>query len=146
MTCHIHPGTTVMNSYLGYMWWDEETDGEFMYPKKQKRPTAEQVVQAAYNNPDEASARGNWSDPAFLAKTAELNPYLKHTQFADFHGHGWVFRGVFKKDRHGNLLDAAGDMIGGEPEPGKLVEAMEPADRPRAGHRQGRAQRARRST
>ncbi len=126
ITCHTHPGTTVMNSYLGYMWWDEETEGEFMYPKKQKRPTAEQFIQAAYNNPDEASARGNWSDPEFLAKTADLNPYLKHTQFADFHGHGWVYRGVFKKDRHGNLVDAAGDLIGPEPEPGKLVEAMAP--------------------
>ena len=125
ITCHTHPGTTVMNSYLGFMWWDEETDGKFMYPKVQKRPTAEQVVQAAYNNPDEASARGNWSDPAFLAKTADLNPYLEHTQFADFHGHGWVYRSVFKKDRHGTLVDAAGDLIG-EPEPGKLVEAMAP--------------------
>ena len=61
ITCHTHPGTTVMNSYTGYMWWDEETDAELMYPKVQKRLTAEQFVQAAYNNPDEASARGNWS-------------------------------------------------------------------------------------
>ena len=30
---------------------------------------------------------------------------MKHTQFADYHGHGWVFRAVFKKDRKGNLLD-----------------------------------------
>jgi hypothetical protein len=139
ITCHTHPGTTVMNSYLGFMWWDEETDAEFMYPKKQKRPTAEQVVQAAYNNPDEASLRGNWSDPAFLAKTADLNPYLKHTQFADFHGHGWVYRGVYKKDRHGNLIDAAGDMIGGEAEPGKLVEAMiPPSDVERSEGKEGR--------
>ncbi|HYV37775.1 MAG TPA: hypothetical protein VE988_18970, partial [Gemmataceae bacterium] len=28
IVCHVHPGTNVMNSYLGYMWWDEETDGE----------------------------------------------------------------------------------------------------------------------
>ena len=139
ITCHTHPGTTVMNSYLGFMWWDEETDGEFMYPKKQKYPTSEQFVQAAMNNPDEASARGNWSDPAFLAKTADLNPYLKHTQFADFHGHGWVYRSVFKKDRHGNLLDAAGDLVG-EPETKKLVDAMEPPERPRKIRRQGRPQ------
>ena len=55
ITCHVHPGTNVMNSYLGYMWWDEETDGEHMYPKQQKHPTAEEYVQAAMNNPDEAS-------------------------------------------------------------------------------------------
>ena len=35
---------------------------------------------------------------------AELNPKLKETQFADYHGHGWIFRAVFKKDREGNLL------------------------------------------
>ncbi len=138
ITCHTHPGTTVMNSYLGFMWWDEETDAEFMYPKKQKTPTAEQYVQAAMNNPDEASARGNWSDPAFLAKTADLNPYLKHTQFADFHGHGWVYRGVFKKDRHGYLLDSAGDKIE-DPESPKLVEAMAPpTSREKAEGKEGR--------
>ena len=57
IVCHIHPGTNVMNSYLGYMWWDEETDAECMYPKKQKYPTAEEYVQSSMNNPDEASAR-----------------------------------------------------------------------------------------
>jgi hypothetical protein len=105
IVCHMHPGTTVMNSYLGFMWWDNETDGEFMYPPQQKSLTAEEVVRAAMNNPEEASLRGNWSDPEFLARTADLNPQLRHTQFADFHGHGWVFRAVFKKDREGRLLD-----------------------------------------
>jgi hypothetical protein len=113
IVCHVHPGTNVMNSYLGYMWWDEETDGEVMYPKEQKYPTAEEFVNAAMNNPDEASARGLWSSPEFLAKAAELNPQLKHTQFADFHGHGWVFRAVFKKDRHGNFLDHRGMALAG---------------------------------
>ncbi|MCS7046571.1 MAG: hypothetical protein NZO58_09470, partial [Gemmataceae bacterium] len=111
IVCHVHPGTTVMNSYLGYMWWDEETDGQLMYPAKQKRPTEEEITQAALNNPDEASVRGNWSDPAFLERIWELNPYLRHTQFADFHGHGWVFRAVFKKDRQGNFLDHRGVVI-----------------------------------
>src|SRR5688572_4011557 len=81
IVCHVHPGTNVMNSFLGYMWWDEETDGEHMYPHKQKYPTAEEYVQAAMNNPDEASARGLWSDPEFLANIRSLNPRLKHTQF-----------------------------------------------------------------
>ena len=63
------------------------------------------------NNPDEASPRGLWSDPAFLDNVADLNPQLKHTQFADFHGHGWVFRAVFKKDRQGNLLDHNGRVL-----------------------------------
>ena len=47
--------------------------------------------------------RGLWSDPAFLQKTGspEFNAQLKNTQFADFHGHGWLFRAVFKRDRKG---------------------------------------------
>jgi hypothetical protein len=111
IVCHMHPGTNVMNSYLGYMWWDEETDGEHMYPAKQKHLTAEELTRCAMNNPDEASARGLWSDPAFLERVADLNPSLKHTQFADFHGHGWVFRAVFKKDRQGNFLDWQGQIV-----------------------------------
>ena len=114
IVCHIHPGTTVLNTYTGFMWWDEETDGEVMYPKRPKALTAEQLTQAQMSNPDEAAARGLWSDPHFLDRVADLNGQLKHTQFADFHGHGWVFRAVFKKDRKGNLLDRDGNVV---PEP-----------------------------
>lgn len=112
IVCHVHPGTNVMNSYLGYIWWDEETDGELMYPHEQRHLTAEEFTQAQLSNPDEAAARGLWSDPRFLERVAELNPQARHTQFADFHGHGWVFRAVFKKDRKGNLIDHEGRMVG----------------------------------
>ncbi len=111
IVCHIHPGTNVLNTYTGYMWWDEETDGELMYPEHEKHPTAEEFTRSMMSNPDETAARGNWSDPAFLERVAELNPRARHTQFADFHGHGWVFRAVFKKDRHGNLLDHRGEPV-----------------------------------
>ena len=111
IVCHVHPGTNVLNSYLGFMWWDNETDGELMYPKEQKYPTAEEVVQGWMANPEEASLRGKWSDPEFLNNVTDLNDKLQHTQFADFHGHGWVFRAVFKKDRKGNLLDHAGKIV-----------------------------------
>src|SRR5260370_40123155 len=84
MICHIHPGTTVMNSYIGYMWWDNETDGEQMYPAKQKYPTSEEFTQAQMSNPDETAARGLWSDPAFLENLyTDVNPLLKHMQFGD---------------------------------------------------------------
>src|SRR2546426_363408 len=76
VVCHMHPGTNVLNSYLGFMWWDEETDGELMYPERQKYPTAEEVIQAQMSNPDETAVRGNWSDPEFLTRVAELNPRL----------------------------------------------------------------------
>src|SRR6185503_15963422 len=59
----------------------------------------------------EAASRGKWGDNDFLEKVAELNPKLKQTQFADYHGHGWVFRAVFKKDKKGNLLDLQDNVI-----------------------------------
>ena len=81
------------------MWWDQETDGELMYPKKERKLTAEEYSQSQNSDPNETAARGLWANPEFLNKVAELNPKLEHTQFADFNGHGWVFRAVFKKDR-----------------------------------------------
>ncbi len=128
IVCHIHPGTNVLNSYTGYMWWDEETDGELMYPTHQKTPTAEEFTRSMMSNPDETAARGNWSDPAFLERVADLNPRAKHTQFADYHGHGWVFRAVYKKDRHGNLLDHRGEAAT-DTSTAALMEAVRlPAD------------------
>jgi hypothetical protein len=115
MICHMHPGTTVINTYLGYMWWDLETDGELMYPEEQKYPTAEETAQAAMFNPEDSALRGNWGDPEFLDKVWELNPQLKHTQFADFHGHGWVYRAVFKQDRKGNQISHTGKVLGQAP-------------------------------
>ncbi len=123
IVCHIHPGTNVLNSYTGFMWWDEETDGELMYPPKEKHPTAEEFAQAQMSNPDEAAAKGLWSDPLFLERVADLNPKARHTQFADFHGHGWVYKAVYKKDRKGNLLDREGDEIA-DVTTDKLMKAM----------------------
>jgi hypothetical protein len=111
MVCHIHPGTTVMNSYVGFMWWDLETDGNLMYPEEEKNPTAEQFVSALMIDPNEASARGHWSDPEFLARVSDLNTVAEKNQFADFHGHGWIYDAVFKKDRKGILLDSDGDVV-----------------------------------
>ena len=104
MSCHMHQGNLFVNPFLGYIWWDQESDGEFMYPSKQKNPTEKEMADSVLHNPEAAAARGLWGDPDFLEKVAELNPKLKQTQFADYHGHGWVFRAVFKKDREGTLL------------------------------------------
>jgi hypothetical protein len=111
MVCHPHPGTTVMNSYLGFMWWDEETDADLIYPEHEKHPTAEEFVTSIMSNPNESAARNKLSEPEFLANLVELNKVARHTQFADFHGHGWAFRAVFKQDRKGNLLDYKGNII-----------------------------------
>lgn len=127
IVCHIHPGTSYANTYTGYMWWDLESDAEFMYPKKTARPTDEQRWESLRTNPDDAAIRGLWGNlypyavnhkgqaagADFLEKTGsdEFNAQLKDTQFADFHGHGWMFRAVHKKDRHGHLLDEQGAII-----------------------------------
>ncbi len=111
MNCHMHQGNLFVNSYLGYTWWDQETDAEFMYPKEQHDPTDDELVRSTVANPEAAAARGLWGNLSFLEKAAELNPKLKHTQFADYHGHGWVFRAVFKQDKKGNRLDKEDNVI-----------------------------------
>lgn len=123
MNCHMHQGNLFVNSYLGYTWWDQESDGEHMYPKEQKRVTPNDIARSVIKNPSEAAARGNWTDLEFLEKVSELNPELEHTQFADYHGHGWVFRAVFKKDREGNLLDLKDQVIPHD-HPNKFAEAV----------------------
>ena len=128
IVCHMHPGTTVMNSYLGFMWWDMETDARFMYPKREREPSAELFMQSTMSDPHEASARGNWSDPEFLTESSRLNSQLEYTQFADFHGHGWMFQAVFRKDRRGIPVDAFGNPVP-EPDAALRQRAVQRAER-----------------
>jgi hypothetical protein len=107
IVCHIHPGTNMVSTYFGYTWWDNEMDGEHMWPAEQRHPNVDEQNRVQTRNPEGSAVRGLWSNPAFLEKTGtpEFNQQLRHTQFADFHSHGWIFRAVFKHDRKGNLLD-----------------------------------------
>ncbi|PYR88517.1 MAG: hypothetical protein DMF84_27860 [Acidobacteria bacterium] len=107
MTCHVHPGTNMVTTYYGYTWWENETDGEFMYPAAQKDLSDKDRLEIRSRNPEQSALRGKWGDEKFLGQigTPQFNRQLQHTQFADFHGHGWVFRAVYKRDRRGNLLD-----------------------------------------
>src|SRR5262249_47076169 len=125
MVCHMHQPNVFVNSYLGFTMWDYETDGERMWPAKQRYPSSEEIFRVQARNPEAAAARGNWADPEFLARVSELNPELTHTQFADYHGHGWNFRAVFKRDRAGNLLDDNGAIVK-SPTPALLQRAMVP--------------------
>jgi hypothetical protein len=129
MVCHIHPGTNMETTYFGYTWWDNEADGEFMYPKTQRNPTEEQKYEVAIRNPEGAAAKGLWSDPKFLENIGsdQFNKQLKQTQFADFHSHGWVFRAVYKRDRKGNLLDAENNIVSPD-DPDKFGKAVHLAD------------------
>lgn len=111
MVCHMHQPNSFVNTYFGYQMWDYETDGEQMYPKEQRYASSAEAFTMLSKNPEGAVVRGKWSDPEFLASVADLNPQLAHTQFADYHGHGWIFRAVFKKDRKGNLLDKDNKVI-----------------------------------
>jgi hypothetical protein len=129
MVCHMHPGTNMLTTYFGLTWWDNEIDGERMYPAKQKNPTEEDRYQASLRNPEGAAPRGLWSDEKFLDQTGtpEFNKLLKTTQFADFHGHGWVFRGVYAHDRKGNWLDKDGQIISFD-DPNRFGKAVHLAD------------------
>ncbi len=129
MVCHMHPGTNMVTSYFGYTWWDNEVDGEKMYPEKQRNPNPEQYREAHLSNPEGSAAKGLWSDAEFLKKVGspEFNRELKNTQFADFHSHGWVFRAVFKQDRKGNLLDENGETISPD-DPEKFKRAVQLKD------------------
>src|SRR5262249_17880751 len=111
IVCHMHQPNAFMNTYLGYNMWDYESDGEFLWSKEQKYPTERERRTSLDHNPEAAAARGLWTDVSFLAKLSELNPKLKDTQFADYHGHGWVFKAVFKRNRKGNLLDKNDKLI-----------------------------------
>jgi hypothetical protein len=129
MTCHMHQPNIFLNSYLGYTMWDYESDADLMWPGPENRlparnpaeeqslrhqhyPTADEVVRTLDRNPEGASARGMWADVNFLREVYDrVNPLARQTQFADYHGHGWNFRAVFRRDREGNLLDAEGNRI-----------------------------------
>ncbi len=125
IVCHIHPGTNMVATYFGYTWWDNEIDGDKMYPKQQRHPSPEQQQQIQMRDPERTAIRGNWADVNFLEKTGtpEFNSELSQTQFADFHSHGWIFRAVFKHDRKGNLLDANDNLVSFS-DPDKLKKAV----------------------
>jgi hypothetical protein len=129
MVCHMHPGTNMVTTYFGYTWWDNEVDGERMYPARQHNPTPEEQQRVAIRNPEGATPRGLWASVPFLENVGspEFLSTLKSTQFADFHGHGWNYRAVYKRSRKGELLDKNGDSISPD-DPDKFKKAVHLAD------------------
>jgi hypothetical protein len=112
MVCHMHQPNVFVNTYLGYTMWDYESDAPLMFPEEQRYLSADEQMELLDRNPEEAVLRGLWADLDFLKDVwTDINPKAKNTQFADYHGHGWNFRAVFKKDRKGNLLDAEGEQV-----------------------------------
>ena len=111
MSCHMHQPNSFVNTYLGYIMWDYESDAELLWPKEQRYPTETEKRASLDHNPEGAAPRGLWTNIDFLERVTSLNPQAKHTQFADYHGHGWNFMAVYKRDRKGNLLDAEGNVV-----------------------------------
>ena len=154
MTCHMHQPNIFLNSYLGYTMWDYESDASLLWSgpenrapkppgmsdedyakvfKKQFYPTATETREAYDRNPEAAAARGLWRDVEFLRNVYDLNPQLEATQFADYHGHGWNFRAILKRDRRGNLLDAEGDMTSYGTDTARIVDPKDPEKFRKAG-------------
>jgi len=123
MVCHMHQPNMFMNSYLGYTMWDYESDAPFMWPEQQQELSLEEQRAVQARNPEGAVVRGKWSDIDFLRNVIDLNPQLNDTQFADYHGHGWNFRAVQKRDLEGNLLDADGNVVAND-DPEKFQKAV----------------------
>ncbi|WP_296599951.1 hypothetical protein [Phenylobacterium sp.] len=138
MNCHMHQPNMFVNTYLGYTMWDYEADAPFMWPERQKYPTSEEIRKVLNRNPEGAAPRGKWADLDFLRNVFSLNPKLKDTQFADYHGHGWNFRAIFKRDRDGNLLDKDGAVIAND-DPEKFHKAGAPEFTPAGQNAPGKA-------
>ncbi len=112
MVCHMHQPNSFLNTYYGYQMWSYETDGDKMFAEEQDDKSIKEQFDILDRNPEGAAQRGKWGDRSFLDGVADtVNKELEHTQFADYHGHGWIFRGVFKTDRKGNLLDKDGAIV-----------------------------------
>ena len=112
MNCHMHQPNMFMNSYLGYTMWDYESDAKLMWPEEQQYPTMAEIRETNDRNPEEAAYRGKWADVEFTTEVwKDINPQATDTQFADYHGHGWNFRAIYKRSRDGTLLDAAGSPV-----------------------------------
>jgi hypothetical protein len=119
----MHQPNMFINTMVGYTMWDYESDAPFMWPEQQKYPTDAEARKILDRNPEEASIRGKWGDVDFMRDVSLLNPKLKDTQFADYHGHGWNFRAIFARDRKGDLLDKNRQIVADD-DPEKWKKAV----------------------
>src|SRR6185295_10772725 len=65
IVCHMHPGTNMVTTYFGDLWYDNETDAKLLYDGADRSNTERHEVQQ--HNPEGAALRGKWSDVDFLS-------------------------------------------------------------------------------
>jgi hypothetical protein len=106
MTCHFHQGSGAIGNYLGYMWWDYESDCEKIYPLVGKPAANGNIGYYEYYGP---VVRGRKRDTNDVAEV--VNPQIFGNKLADWHNAGWLYQAVYKRDRHGNLLDKDDKII-----------------------------------
>ena len=86
MSCHMHQPNSFVNTYLGYIMWDYESDAELLWPRW-PYPTEAEKRASLDHNPEGGGAAQVVDEHRFL-EGLEPQPEQKHTQFADYHGHG----------------------------------------------------------
>lgn len=123
MTCHHHNGNGHVITYLGVMWWDQDTDLEWVM----KNGFAYNwFLHDAFGDYRYNRIGYHYANP----KTRSIwnyNSQLKGTQFSDEHGHQWYYNAVFKRDRYGRLMDANDNLVA-ETDPDKWKKAVHLSD------------------
>ena len=96
--------------------WDYESDAPSMWPAEQNaiRPPEEEMrsvsdVPSRTATPKARRRAACGATSTSCATSTTSTRGASDTQFADYHGHGWNFRAILKRDREGNLLDAEGN-------------------------------------
>ena len=94
------------------MWWDEETDGELMYPPRAAISDGRGSRSSRRcANPDETAARGLWSDPEFLANLTDLNAARGTRSSPISTATAGCFARCSRRTAQGNLLDHRGEIV-----------------------------------
>jgi len=86
---------------MGYTRWDDDSISALL-PRKQNNPTADEIKRCT-RTPEGAAPRGKLADVKFLEHVSG-STHLHYTQFADYHGHGWI--SVLSSSGRHVLLDA----------------------------------------
>ncbi len=108
ITCHFHQGSGALANYYGYMWWDYESEADKIYPLTGKPGLNASV---GYVSPYGPAVIGRDAKYDTHDVAEKLNPLMHGTKLADFHNAGWLMQAVYKRDHHGNLLDADDKLV-----------------------------------